>query len=108
LPFDDNPKKVGVSFDKAIPGGLSLVDWGCEDGHGFFVDASSLKHELNPEEGADSLAVKALFELVTKDDSYPCIIFIKNIVKAILSSYDRYANFKQQLQKTKGRLVVIG
>jgi len=56
LTFDDNPKKVGVRFDKPIPGGVSLGNL-CEDQHGFFVDASEIKHEHEPEEGADNLAM---------------------------------------------------
>jgi hypothetical protein len=58
LTFDDNPRKVGVRFDKPILGGTNLGGL-CEDQHGFFVDSVDLKHENDLEEGIEGLIVYA-------------------------------------------------
>jgi len=40
LPFEDNPlSKIGVRFDKPIPGGVDLGNL-CEAGHGFFCNGN--------------------------------------------------------------------
>ena len=44
LTFDDNSRKVGVAFDRAILGGVDLGQL-CEDGKGYFVDVTTLRLE---------------------------------------------------------------
>jgi hypothetical protein len=68
LTFDDNPRRVGVRFDKPIPGGLSLGGL-CEDGHGFFVDAA----ELRPDdaEANEAIALEVLFEIANSEEACP-------------------------------------
>jgi SpoVK/Ycf46/Vps4 family AAA+-type ATPase len=107
LTFDDNPKKVGVRFDKPIPGGVSLGNL-CEDQYGFFVDTSEIKHENEPEEGADNLAIEALFEFISGEEHQPCIVLIKNIERTVLYNYERYVHFKNQFEKLSNRVVVFG
>lgn len=51
---------------------------------------------------------EALFELVTAEESMPCILYLKDTEKTLLTSYERYANFKRQLDKISAPLVVIG
>lgn len=41
LVFEENPRKVGVRFDKPIPGGNNLGNL-CEDNHGFFCNGKFL------------------------------------------------------------------
>ena len=42
LPFEDNPlSKIGVRFDKPIPGGVDLGNLS-EAGHGFFCNGNAL------------------------------------------------------------------
>eukprot|EP01124_Arcella_intermedia_P036811 TRINITY_DN9717_c0_g1_i1.p1 TRINITY_DN9717_c0_g1~~TRINITY_DN9717_c0_g1_i1.p1 ORF type:complete len:1346 (+),score=342.86 TRINITY_DN9717_c0_g1_i1:552-4040(+) len=108
LTFDDNPRKVGVRFDKPIPGGINLGNL-CEDNHGFFIDASELKHEHEPapEESADCLTIEVLFETLNKEENQPCIVFIKNFEKTVLVNYERYLHLKKELEKLEGRTVFI-
>jgi len=56
LTFEDNPRKVGVRFDKPIPGGVNLGNL-CEDNHGFFVDTTDLKLDKDANEGVDAMAL---------------------------------------------------
>lgn len=49
LTFDDNPRKVGVRFDRPLIGGVNLGGL-CEDHHGFFVDSSELRIENDNDE----------------------------------------------------------
>lgn len=51
---------------------------------------------------------EALFELVTAEENMPCILYLKDTEKTLLTSYERYANFKRQLDKISAPLVVIG
>ena len=55
--FDDNPRRVGVRFDKPIVGGVDLFGM-CEETHGFFVDSSELKKESDAnDEKTESIAL---------------------------------------------------
>jgi hypothetical protein len=62
LTFEDNPRKVGVRFDKPIVGGINLGGI-CEDQHGYFVDVVDLKHENSLEEGSEGIIVYVLSTL---------------------------------------------
>eukprot|EP01125_Pyxidicula_operculata_P011994 TRINITY_DN3934_c0_g1_i1.p1 TRINITY_DN3934_c0_g1~~TRINITY_DN3934_c0_g1_i1.p1 ORF type:complete len:1193 (-),score=351.43 TRINITY_DN3934_c0_g1_i1:488-3868(-) len=108
LTFDDNPRKVGVRFDKPIPGGINLGQL-CEDNHGFFVEAADLKHEgdTSIDEGSDGLIMEALFSILSKEEYQPSIIFIKNFDKTVLHIPERFALFKSNLEKMENRAVFI-
>jgi ATP-dependent 26S proteasome regulatory subunit len=107
LTFDDNPRKVGVRFDKPIVGGINLGGL-CEDQHGFFVDVADLKHENDLEECIEGIIIETLFEVVSKPENQPCILLIRNLEKTISANYERYTYFKKELDKLSGRVVVIG
>lgn len=60
ITFDDNPRRVGVRFDKSIAGGVDLGGL-CEESHGFFVDAGEIKRESdNSDDRPDALAMYPL------------------------------------------------
>jgi hypothetical protein len=108
LTFDDNPRKVGVRFDKPVPGGINLGNL-CEDNHGFFIDASELKHEMDPvpDESADCLTIEVLFETLNKEENQPCIVFVRSFEKTIMVNYERYLNLKKELEKLESRTIFI-
>eukprot|EP00028_Trichosphaerium_sp_Am-I-7-wt_P010001 CAMPEP_0168536988 /NCGR_PEP_ID=MMETSP0405-20121227/19995_1 /TAXON_ID=498012 /ORGANISM="Trichosphaerium sp, Strain Am-I-7 wt" /LENGTH=1003 /DNA_ID=CAMNT_0008565335 /DNA_START=399 /DNA_END=3410 /DNA_ORIENTATION=+ len=106
LTFDD-PRRVGVRFDKPFAGGVNLGGE-CESGRGYFMDQSELKHEDEIEEGADSIAIEALFSVLLANKDQPCILLIKNIEKTLLPNH-RHVQFKRALENIKDeKLVVIG
>jgi SpoVK/Ycf46/Vps4 family AAA+-type ATPase len=110
MTFEDNPRRVGVRFDKAIVGGVDLGGL-CEENHGFFVDTSELKKENDTtEDRAENVALTALFEILTQS-SRPIILYIKDAEKTILNSYERYSHFKKELgriNKMSLPLLIIG
>lgn len=103
--FDENNRRVGVRFEKPVPGGNSLGGL-CEDAHGFFADAAELRHDVEGSESADSAQIEALFEAVS--ESQPCILFLRDTDKCITQSFDRYAIFRRLLDRVGGKVVVIG
>jgi len=108
LTFDDNPRKVGVRFDKPVPGGINLGNL-CEDNHGYFIDASELKHELDPvpDESTECLTIEVLFEILAKAENQPCIVFVRSFEKTILVNYERYLHLKKELEKLESRTIFI-
>eukprot|EP00741_Cyanophora_paradoxa_P004124 tig00000769_g4005.t1 len=105
ITFDDNPRKVGVRFDKALPGGNNLGHL-CEDGHGFFCNASELR--LESEDGREQLVIEAAFEVAASEGVAPCIVYVPDVDRALVASYERYALFKRELERVSGAVVVIG
>ncbi|CAM6107945.1 unnamed protein product [Calypogeia fissa] len=108
LVFDENPRKVGVRFDKPIPGGNNLGNL-CEDNHGFFCNVADLRLEGAPGEDIEKLMIDALFEvLASESKKSPFILFIREVEKSILGNFERYAAVKKKLEKLEGSVVVIG
>ncbi|KAL2633180.1 hypothetical protein R1flu_004659 [Riccia fluitans] len=108
LVFEENPRKVGVRFDKPIPGGNNLGNL-CEDNHGFFCNVADLRLEGAPGEDTEKLLIDALFEVLSAESkNSPFILFIREVEKSILGNFERYAAVKKKLEKLDGSVVVIG
>lgn len=108
LTFDENPSKVGVRFDKAISDGNNLGGM-CEDDHGFFCNASELRMEGGYSEDLEKLVTDVLFEVVAAENKKgPCILFVKDVEKAVIGNFEYHAAFKSKLEKLDGGIVVIG
>ncbi|BBN06651.1 ATPase family AAA domain-containing protein 1 [Marchantia polymorpha subsp. ruderalis] len=108
LVFEENPRKVGVRFDKPIPGGNNLGNL-CEDNHGFFCNVADLRLEGAPGEDTEKLMIDALFEVLSSESKKsPFILFIREVEKSILGNFERYAAVKKKLEKLEGSVVVIG
>ncbi|KFK42647.1 hypothetical protein AALP_AA1G022100 [Arabis alpina] len=107
LAFEDNgSSKIGVRFDNPIPGGNDLGGL-CEEGHGFFCTASSLRLDSSSSDSADRLAITEIFEVASKEsEKGPLILFLKDIEKS-LSGTDVYVTLKSKLEKLKENIVVI-
>ncbi|MBA0592615.1 hypothetical protein Gorai_009591, partial [Gossypium raimondii] len=82
LAFEENgSSKIGVRFDRSIPEGNDLGGL-CEEDHGFFCTASSLR--LEP--GGDDVdkPVNEIFEVAFNESkSNPLILFVKDIEKSM-------------------------
>ncbi|KAL9275119.1 Outer mitochondrial transmembrane helix translocase-like protein [Drosera capensis] len=103
LPFEDNPlSKIGVRFDKPVPGGVDLGDL-CEAEHGFFCKGSELRLENSGMEDSDRL-----LEIMTESRSSPFILFVKDAEKSIAANSETFSTFKSKLEKFPDNLVVIG
>lgn len=109
LPFEDNPlSKIGVRFDKAIPGGVDLGNV-CEVDHGFFCNVHDLRLENPGLEDLDKLLVNTLFEAISKESrNCPFILFIKDAEKSIVANSESYSTFKNRLESLPDNVVVIG
>lgn len=76
--------QVGVGFDAAVGGGISL-NGACPPGHGFFCSARQLAAERRSENAsadrhAVSAAADALFDFVNDvSRSAPLVVFLKVI-----------------------------
>ncbi|GAB4860458.1 hypothetical protein Ancab_035618 [Ancistrocladus abbreviatus] len=109
LPFEDNPlSKIGVRFDRAIPGGVDLGEL-CEMDHGFFCNVNDLRLENPGMEDLDKLLVNTLFEAIDSESrSCPFILFIKDAEKSIVGNSESYSTFKSRLENLADNVVVIG
>jgi len=99
ITFDENPRKVGLKFDK------TFSDVFAEDGHSFVVDTADLKHDF--EERYDLLLLEALFESINEVKG-PTILFVREPEVTLLSNYDRYLVFKKELATVNTTFIVIG
>ncbi|XP_057817792.2 uncharacterized protein LOC131030865 isoform X7 [Cryptomeria japonica] len=63
---ENGSSKLGVRFDKPIPGGVDIGGL-CEEDHGFFCGGSELLLETSVEEDMDKLVFNALFEFGRKN-----------------------------------------
>ncbi|GAB2269699.1 hypothetical protein Dimus_004621 [Dionaea muscipula] len=109
LPFEDNPlSKIGVRFDKPVPGGVDLGEL-CEVDHGFFCNGNDLRLENPGTEDMDKLLVSTLFEAIFNESrSCPFILFIKDAEKSIVGNSETFSTFKAKLDKLPDNVVVIG
>eukprot|EP00252_Welwitschia_mirabilis_P006536 TRINITY_DN1741_c0_g1_i3.p1 TRINITY_DN1741_c0_g1~~TRINITY_DN1741_c0_g1_i3.p1 ORF type:complete len:906 (-),score=232.97 TRINITY_DN1741_c0_g1_i3:288-3005(-) len=107
LVVEDNPRKVGVRFDKPFYGGNNMVDL-CEDGHGYFCNVSELRLEHSVGEDENKAMFDALVEVLTLEASKgPLILFIKDVERAVLSNPDLYKRL-EQIEKWESRMVLVG
>ncbi|MBA0592613.1 hypothetical protein Gorai_009591, partial [Gossypium raimondii] len=107
LAFEENgSSKIGVRFDRSIPEGNDLGGL-CEEDHGFFCTASSLR--LEP--GGDDVdkPVNEIFEVAFNESkSNPLILFVKDIEKSMAGNTDVYTSLKSKLENLPANVVVIG
>jgi SpoVK/Ycf46/Vps4 family AAA+-type ATPase len=75
---------------------------------GYFGDSLHSKLHHEERDSQERANVEALFELVTAEENVPCILYLKDTEKTLLTSYERYTHFKRQLDKISTPLVVIG
>ncbi|WCJ21355.1 P-loop containing nucleoside triphosphate hydrolases superfamily protein [Euphorbia peplus] len=109
LAFEENgSSKIGVRFDKSIPEGTDLGGL-CEEDHGFFCAANSLRLDGPGGEDADRLAINELFEVALKESRQgPLILFMKEIEKSMVGNLDAYTALRSKLESLPDKVVVIG
>ncbi|KAL4353800.1 hypothetical protein GQ457_06G029950 [Hibiscus cannabinus] len=109
LAFEENgSSKIGVRFDRSIPEGNDLGGL-CEEDHGFFCAASSLRLDSSGGDDVDKLAVNELFEVaVNESKNSPLILFLKEIEKSIAGNTDVYTSLKSKAENLPANVVVIG
>ncbi|KFK24455.1 hypothetical protein AALP_AAs73268U000100, partial [Arabis alpina] len=97
----------GVRFDKAVPDGNDLGGL-CEEEHGFFCAASSLRLDGPSSDDADKLAVNEVFEVAIKEsEGGSLILFLKDIEKSLVGNSDVYATLKGRLENLPDNIVVM-
>ncbi|KFK30845.1 hypothetical protein AALP_AA6G033000, partial [Arabis alpina] len=108
LAFEDNSSsKIGIRFDKAVPDGNDLGGL-CEEEHGFFCAASSLRLDGPSSDDADKLAVNEVFEVAIKEsEGGSLILFLKDIEKSLVGNSDVYATLKGRLENLPDNIVVM-
>uniref|UniRef100_A0A1J3J799 ATPase family AAA domain-containing protein 1 n=1 Tax=Noccaea caerulescens TaxID=107243 RepID=A0A1J3J799_NOCCA len=108
LAFEDNcSSKIGIRFDRPVPDGNDLGGL-CEEDHGFFCSASSLRLDGSSSDDADKLAVNELFEVaISESEGGSLIIFLKDIEKSLVGNSDVYATLKSKLENLPENIVVM-
>ncbi|KAJ4847441.1 hypothetical protein Tsubulata_030684 [Turnera subulata] len=109
LAFEGNgSSKIGVRFDRSIPEGNDLGGL-CEEDHGFFCAANTLRLDTSGGEDVDKLAINELFEVAfSESKNGPLILFVKDIEKSMAGNQDAYSTLKSKLENLPGRVIVIG
>ncbi|KAK9668891.1 hypothetical protein RND81_13G094400 [Saponaria officinalis] len=109
LAFEENPlSKIGVRFDKPIPGGVDLGN-SCELDHGFFCNANDLRLENPGLEELDRLLISTLFEAISSESrSCPFVLYFKDAEKSLVGNSESFSTFKNRLEKLPDNVVVIG
>ncbi|XP_018456768.2 uncharacterized protein LOC108827784 isoform X2 [Raphanus sativus] len=108
LAFEDNAlSKIGIRFDRPVPDGNDLGGL-CEEDHGFFCSASSLRLDGSSGDDADKLAVNEIFEVALSEaEGGSLILFLKDIEKSLVGNSDVYATLKSKLENLPENIVVI-
>ncbi|EOA36786.1 hypothetical protein CARUB_v100081070mg, partial [Capsella rubella] len=108
LAFEDNgSSKIGVRFDKTVPDGNDLGGL-CEEDHGFFCTASSLRLESSSSDDTDKLAINEIFEVAfNESERGSLILFLKDIDKSVSGNSDVYITLKNKLENLPENIVVI-
>ncbi|XP_039025174.1 uncharacterized protein LOC120158386 isoform X4 [Hibiscus syriacus] len=109
LAFEENgSSKIGVRFDRSILEGNDLGGL-CEEDHGFFCAASSLRLDSSGGDDVDKLAVNELFEVAMNESkNCPLILFVKEIEKSMAGNSDLYTSLKSKVENMPANVVVIG
>ncbi|KAE8703546.1 hypothetical protein F3Y22_tig00110467pilonHSYRG00035 [Hibiscus syriacus] len=109
LAFVENgSSKIGVRFDRSIPEGNDLGGL-CEEDHGFFCAASSLRLDSSGGDDVDKLVINEIFEVALNEiKNSPLILFVKDIEKSIAGNTDIYTALKSKLENLPTNIVVIG
>ncbi|XP_062187351.1 uncharacterized protein LOC133890805 isoform X2 [Phragmites australis] len=108
LPFEENgSSKVGVRFDKQIPGGIDLGG-NCELDHGFFCSVDSLCLDGPGWEDRAKHPFDVVFEFASEESQHePLILFLKDVEKMCGNSYS-YRGLKNKLEKFPAGVFIIG
>ncbi|KAF8075541.1 hypothetical protein N665_1087s0010 [Sinapis alba] len=108
LAFEDNcSSKVGIRFDRPVPDGNDLGGL-CEEDHGFFCTASSLRLDGSSSDDADKLAVNEVFEVaLSESEGGSLILFLKDIEKSLVGNSDVYATLKSKFENLPENIVVM-
>ncbi|ESQ36643.1 hypothetical protein EUTSA_v10006579mg [Eutrema salsugineum] len=108
LAFEDNgSSKIGVRFDRPIADGNDLGGL-CEEDHGFFCTASSLRLDSSSSDDADKLAINEIFEVAfNESEKGSLILFLKDIEKSLAGNTDVYVTLKSKLENLPENIVVI-
>ncbi|GMI69426.1 hypothetical protein like AT1G02890 [Hibiscus trionum] len=108
LAFEENgSSKIGVRFDRCIPEGNDLGGL-CEEDHGFFCAASSLRLDSSGGDDVDKLVINEIFEVAFNEiKSSPLILFVKDIEKSVAGNTDVYTALKSKLENLPANIVVI-
>ncbi|KAL8054847.1 hypothetical protein ABFX02_04G019300 [Erythranthe guttata] len=108
LAFEENgSSKIGVRFDRTITEGNDLGGL-CEEDHGFFCAADTLRLESSGADEIDKLAVNELFEVVSAESKVsPLILFLKDIEKSLSGNTEAYTSLKVKLDSLSENIVVI-
>ncbi|CAN7123868.1 unnamed protein product [Brassica rapa subsp. narinosa] len=108
LAFEDNcSSKIGIRFDRPVPDGNDLGGL-CEEDHGFFCAASSLRLDGSSGDDADRLAVNEIFEVaLSEGEGGSLILFLKDIEKSLVGNSDVYATLKSKLENLPENIVVM-
>ncbi|CAG7894105.1 unnamed protein product [Brassica rapa] len=108
LAFEDNcSSKIGIRFDRPVPDGNDLGGL-CEEDHGFFCAASSLRLDGSSGDDADRLVVNEIFEVaLSEGEGGSLILFLKDIEKSLVGNSDVYATLKSKLENLPENIVVM-
>ncbi|XP_013611410.1 PREDICTED: uncharacterized protein LOC106318103 isoform X2 [Brassica oleracea var. oleracea] len=108
LAFEDNASsKIGIRFDRPVPDGNDLGGL-CEEDHGFFCAASSLRLDGSSGDDADKLAINEIFEVALSEaEGESLILFLKDIEKSLVGNSDVYATLKSKLENLPDNIVVM-
>ncbi|XP_064990183.1 uncharacterized protein LOC135627797 isoform X1 [Musa acuminata AAA Group] len=108
LAFEENKSaKVGVRFDKHIAEGNDLGGL-CEEHHGFFCAADSLRPDTSTREDTGRPALNELFEFVSEECQHgPLIVFFKDIEKSVAGGTDSYLTMKSKIDSLPAGILVI-
>ncbi|PUZ73388.1 hypothetical protein GQ55_2G470000 [Panicum hallii var. hallii] len=108
LPFEENgSSKVGVRFDKQIPGGIDLGG-NCELDHGLFCSVDSLCLDGPGWEDRAKHPFDVVFEFASEESQHePLILFLKDVEKMCGNNYT-YHGLKNKLESFPAGIFIIG
>uniref|UniRef100_A0A0E0EG19 AAA+ ATPase domain-containing protein n=1 Tax=Oryza meridionalis TaxID=40149 RepID=A0A0E0EG19_9ORYZ len=108
LPFEENESsKVGVRFDKKIPGGIDLGG-NCEVDHGFFCPVDSLCLDGPGWEDRAKHPFDVIYEFASEESQHgPLILFLKDVEKMCGNSYS-YHGLKNKLESFPAGVFIVG
>ncbi|KAE8788461.1 Spastin [Hordeum vulgare] len=96
LAFENNVssfRKVGVRFDKPIPGGNGLGGL-CDKDHGFFCPVN----ELCPSSSSEQVGIDELNQVISEESkSSTLIVFVKDLERTLTESPESYASLGMEL-----------
>uniref|UniRef100_A0A804ULP2 Uncharacterized protein n=1 Tax=Zea mays TaxID=4577 RepID=A0A804ULP2_MAIZE len=97
LAFEDNgSSKIGVRLDKQIPDGNDLGGL-CEEDHGFFCSAESLRPDFSASEEVERLAMTELIEVISEENKSGPLIVLLGCREIIHWSYRVTFIFAEQI-----------